>query len=406
MSAPSHTGYRRHCEAPVSFVPVPYDPIYPIPEPMRRGLLLDVIHDGDVIPEEFLVGRDGSPIPDERFLQTYWDERDWGAAMVAEATARMLGLPGYLRIHIARVVMDFGRFPGMTRKDPGHLSRFAINYPFSELLGFQQKLRALEGYYDPMSAFYDRHIEPVVIKIAIHTYDKHNRSGTPRPLVSILTRANSYQQESEMPFGTFDPLFPDLLGEFTSDRMLRDRVSLTFEKAGVTVAHNYPYLLPDGSVEVRSQVWNYFRHLRQVFQAAHPETTANPAYEMVWKMLLDTNLRSATSEALRSHLHLYRRAPEEMREEFARAADAYNRVATWQRLHLEEIVSGYRRAPFRMSSLGLEVRKDLVWDFDGDRTPIAPRREDAEEIASTLARAIYTYMKVDREFIGPRPLER
>lgn len=400
MKRTAHNGYRTHCDAPVEFVRVPFAPDYELPLEVRRGLMIDVVHDGDVIPEEFLVDQHGRPIGEARFLHHYWEERDWGAGAVAAATAQKLGLAGYLHVHIARVVMDFSRFPGMTRRQPEHMSRFAINYPFSELLGFHQKKRVLETYYDAISAGFDKSIEGVVTKFAIHTYDKYNASGTPRPTVSLLTRASSYQHSSEMPFGVFDPLYPDVLVEYTSDRMLRDRISLTFERAGVPVAHNYPYLLPDGSVEVRSQVWTYFRYLKECFERDNPQTIGADAYERVWGMLLDTNLRSTDSVMLRSYLHMFRRAPPERRRAMQAAEVAYEAVAAFQTEHMDEILNGFRVSPTRMSALGLEVRKDLVWDFEDDQVPLGPLPEDIEHVADILARSIYTYLTVDKRRVA------
>ena len=229
-----------------------------LPEKTRDTILIDVIHDGDWIPEEFTLDENGKPIPEEQFLDAYYYERDWGASMVAGEIASFLGLPGHYSVNVARVLMDFGRFPGPTPKDADHLHRFALNYPFSKLLSYQQKKRVLENYYDDISGIMENAISGKDIKIAIHTYDTHNKTGTIRPHLSLLTRSFGYQNENEMPYGVFDPLYPDVLAEFTCDRVLRDRISLTLEKIGLPVAHNYPYLLPDGSVEMRSQVWLFF----------------------------------------------------------------------------------------------------------------------------------------------------
>ena len=67
-----------------------------------------------------------------------------------------------------------------------------------------------------------------------------------------------------MPFGVFDPLDPDVLGESTCSRTLRDRISLNLKRAGFRVGHNHPYLLPEGCVEVRTQVWYFFRGFQSV----------------------------------------------------------------------------------------------------------------------------------------------
>ena len=393
-----HTAYRAQEDEPVAFMPVPESHSrgsFVLPEDARERISIDVIHDGNLIPPELLVDANGTPIPDEAFWDDYVRERDWGAAAVAAELARQLGLAGYLNVQIARVVMDFGRFPGITIKGAGHLDRHAINYPFSTFLGFDQKRRVLEHYYDAISARFNAIVAPVQVKIAIHTYDTFNDSGTRRPPMSILTRCVGYQISSEMPFGVFDPLYPDILGEFTSDRILRDRLSLTLERAGMHTEHNYPYLLPDGSVEVRSQVWSFFRFTRETFEQERPETRDDPTYHEVWDMLLDTNLRSSVSEMLRGYLHAFRRVQPEREAEFAAARQAYDEIADFIRRDDNKFVERYRQARMRPSAIGIEIRKDLVHDFDADGQPTAPRLQDAHDIARILARAIYIYFTED-----------
>jgi len=393
-------GYRTDGTSAVEFVAVQADPRTAegshIDPALANRLMIDVIHDGDWIPDEFLVDSDGEPIPDEAFIGEHWDERDWGACMVAEGLCRKLGIPGYHRINIARVIMDFGRFPGLTRQDAGHLDRFALNYPFSEMLGFRQQRAVLERYYDEISAHFESAVSTSITKIAIHTYDLRNDSGTVRPEISVLTRSTSYQHESEMPFGVFDPMYPDVLAEYTADRVLRDRISLTFEKAGYTVAHNYPYTLPDGSIEVRAQVWSFFVFLRRRFIEEFPDCQGAPGFEMVWRMLLDTNLRSAESEALRSYLFMFRRVSAEADIAFSAARTAYERVFNFLRATYDDLVTEFRLSAERMSTLGIEVRKDLVYDFDNERIPTNPNPEGADAAATVLARAIHTYFAEDR----------
>lgn len=396
--ATPHTAYRTDGDEPVAFVRVQDDRAPSrtlLPEDARNRIVIDVIHDGDIIPEEFLVDRNGMEIPDEAFWAHYKHERDWGASQLAAELARQLGLDGYWYVKIARVVMDFGRFPGITQKDAGHLERHAINYPFSNLLGFEQKRRILEHYYDTISARFNAILAPAQVKIAIHTYDTYNRSGTRRPPISILTRCVGYQVSSEMPFGVFDPLYPDILGEFTSDRILRDRISLTLERAGIHTEHNYPYLLPDGSVEVRSQVWNFFRITRQAFEVEYPETRDDPAFAMVWHMLLDTNLRSSESEMLRGYLHAFRRVPPESEPMFIAAYHAYEHIAHFVRRDGNQFVELYRHMRTRSSALGIELRKDLVYQFDANGHPLAPKPREARKLASFLAQAVHTYFTED-----------
>jgi len=378
-------------------VPVAPIDVMDVPQDALAELTLDVIHDGDYVPARFLVDRDEQPITFESIDADYVRERDWGACLVAERIAARLGLGTYTRVNVARVLMDFGRFPGSTPAHADHLHRFAINYPFSERLSFTAKRALLEECYDPISQEMEGKLADKRIKLAIHTYDQYNESGTERPATSIITRSLSYQNTSEMPAGLFDPLFPDVLGEFTADRILRDRLSLMLEKANVPVAHNYPYCLPEGSLEVRYQVWVYFQSLRAFFESRFPETRGDDCYELVWRMLSDTNLRSAESDTFRSFIHMFRRAPGGRDDEFRRAARAYEQLCTFcSSAEGQRFVRRYRFSPKRASSLGLEVRKDLLTEFDAVGNPVRVRWDNVERIGDVLAHALQIYMCEDR----------
>ena len=397
----AHNGLTEQVRPAFEFVPVaPAITAPELPPEVASRILVDVIHDGDYIPEEFLVDAKGQPIAFEGFANEYWLERDWGACLVAQAMSRHLGLAGYHRVNVARVLMDFGRFPGITHQDAPHLDRYAINYPFSSWLSFGQKRRVLETLYDEISVQIDKVVRGTITKVAVHTYDQHNRSGTERPDISICTQPDSYNADSALPFGVFDELYPDILAECTSDRLLRDRVSLTFEKAGFRVAHNYPYTLPDGSIEVRSQVWAFFRYLWRKFEQSHPHTAQMTGFRLVWNMLFDTNLRSSDSETLRSYLYMFRRAPPGRQKEFSAAQEAYEQISAFVRQRRSELVRGYQRSPERLSSIGIEVRKDLVWRFnDSGDVPLEPIPEAADEIGQILANAMVTYLVHDRELV-------
>jgi hypothetical protein len=368
----------------------------PLAASVRPLVFIDVIHDGNWLPQEFLTDADGQPITLEQIQPDYARERDWGACFVARRLAQSLGLPDYSRVNVARVLMDFARFPGSTPRKAEHLHRFAINYPFSELLSYRQKKRVLESYYDQVSIGLESRLAGRLVKIAIHTYDQYNESGTERPATSLMTRTIGYQTESEMPAGLFDPMYPDVLAEFTSDRVLRDRISLTLEKRQIPVAHNYPYCLPEGSLEVRYQVWAFFRALRDAFESEHPESRSNPSFAMVWEMLLDTNLRSSESEMLRSYMHMYRRAPVGRETEFDAAAEAYERVRRFCHRR-EDVVERYRFSPLRTSSIAIEVRKDIVCDLGPDGVPVKVKHDNVRLVADALAEAVSTYFRDDRE---------
>jgi hypothetical protein len=396
------TRYTTEAVAPFSLVPVkPVELGITCPAQWRERVMLDVSHDGACIPAEFLVDERGRPHDEAPLLGHYERERDWGASLVAARVASCLGLEGFYRVEIARVLLDFGRLPGITRRDFGHLRRLAINYPFSALLTWRQSQRLLEEYYDAISSAIDDVVRDRLIKIALHTYDRFNPNGTERPPISVVTRALSYQSESELPHGMFDEMTPHRLGETTTHTLLRDRLALTLEKSGFPCEHNYPYLLPEGAIEVRSQVWFFFNYLRRRFEQAHPETVEDRSYWWVWTMLTDTNLRSSESEALRSYLHAFRRVPPAREEEFRAARLAYQRVRAFFEGDRERILDEYRFSTSRPSSLGLEVRKDLVWELDAAGRPVRPKVDNAAAIGEAIARGIYLYLTEDRDPAEP-----
>jgi hypothetical protein len=378
---------------------------HPIPEEYRNRIFIHTVHDGDSIPREFVLDEDGQPLVEPKALERrFIEERDWGADLVARKIASAMGVPNYGRARIARVLLDFNRFPGSTPHDGDDvlpLERQAINYPFSSALDHTAKVRLLEKYYDGISDFIEDRIQRnTLIMIAVHTYDEHNPTRTRRPHLSLLSSMAGYQRNSRMPFGIFDPMYPDILGESTCSRILRDRISLNIERTGMRVSHNHPYPLPEGSMEVRAQVWFFFDYLRRRFVADFPETAGDPAYELVWRMLLNTNLRMAEAEALRSYLHRYRRLVPDDRQKFNEAQLAYDTIGSYLG---EDLVKDFRLSRDRLSSLGLEIRKDLVTAFDpetGHPLPTTTEQVDqATLIGNVVANAITTYFETDIHFL-------
>lgn len=396
MNEDRRFGYSTAPRPPYEFVPVKSvsDPLCPVA--FRPRILIDTVHDGAVIPEPLLqsprvqwMHGDGSLW--EHFLR----ERDWGANLVAANLAKELGLDGYYRVTVARVVMDFNRFPGCSHPGATPLQRLAISDPMARCLNHLEKRYVLEQCYDVISNEMEKALEGKFIRVAIHTYDAHNLSMTERPDTSLLSRSISYQQSSKLPYGTFDPLFPDILAESSCTPILRDRLALTLEKAGISVEHNYPYCLPDGSLEIRSQPWLFFRRLRRLFEENFPHTADDPAYTMVWEMLLNTNMRRADCGTLSSYLHRFSRAPEGQKTEFDRARQAYETISEFLRSQ-PTMVNDYRKSPYRASAMSIEVRKDLVWSHKGEAS-LASAAETASLIGRKLAEAIAVYLREDRE---------
>ncbi|MCA9648774.1 MAG: N-formylglutamate amidohydrolase [Myxococcales bacterium] len=369
-----------------------------VAEAYREQIFVYTVHDGDLIPRRFRFDERGRPtVPPEVLDRAHVRERDWGANLVAKQLALQLGLPSYGRVRIARALLDVNRFPGNTppgNRDP--LERLSINSPFTEALSHAQKMDALD-LYDSISDQLERHVADKLIVIGIHTYDEHNPSATSRPHLSLVTIPAGYQREARMPYGVFDPIYPDVLGESTCSRILRDRVSLNLERTGFRVISNHPYALPEGSIEVRSQVWYFFSYVRRRFEERFPQTKDDPAFALVWRMLLNTNLREALPEALRGYLHRYRRAAPEHEGLFRDAQLAYERVRAF--LEDETISRDYRRAPARPSSIAIEVRKDLLCELDDAGQPhpaTAEARLRSHVIGKVIAGAIRTYLDTDR----------
>lgn len=394
--------FDRPVEPPYEFVSVDAGAARrPVPPEFRDKILVDTVHDGGGIPATFRLDAQGEPkLSPEVLTHHYVKERDWGASLVAGRLAEELGIGGYYRVQLARVLLDFNRFPGSTPShSTDHLDRLAINAPFSEVLSHEEKTSLLEGYYDRVSTLMERALVGKLIKVGVHSYDEHNPSNTRRPEVSLISRPRSYQEHSRMAPGVFDPLFPDPLGESTCSRALLHRISLNLERAGFRVGHNHPYLLPEGAIEVRTQVWYFFLYLRERFLHAHPETASDPAYDMVWNMLTNTNFRQQESETLRGYLHRFHRVPPLLAERFRRARHAYDHVRSF--LDETSVLEEYRHSALRPSSLVVEVRKDLLCDLDPHTRH--PRRlyeeQDAKatEIARVIAESITIFLETDRE---------
>lgn len=352
------------------------------------AVLIYVIHDGGKVPRAFFGERSEEVLERPEIRRAYLMERDWGAHRIAACLARRLDLGGYLRVNLARVVMDYGRFPGDTRVQTPHLMRSSFYPPISPLLSEQQKSDILSDYYDPISRAIGERAINKKVTIAVHTYDRFNASGTERPEVSLLSRLLEHGPESTLPPDVYDPLFPPSLCEVTtSHRSLIYQMLLNLERGGLQTALNYPYLMPSGATEIRGQVWFFFRHLRRHFHRAHPKVKDSASYRLVWEMLLDVDHRSADAFRLRGFLHRYHAPPSGQKRIFLEAREAYLHIQEFLDTSREELVREYRQSADRPSSLGIEVRKDLMAEIDPDRFLARPRA-DADYRADDIARHI------------------
>lgn len=363
--------------------------------PYDGAVTIDSVHDGWIIPRRFVDGFDDEDL--ETLERAHVHERDWGAHWIAHRLAERLALSAAQRVTVARVLLDFNRFPGSTPPGVEFLNRLAINEPFSSRLAHAQKFDLLANVYDRISRAMDHVVDDRLLKVAIHTYDTNNPTGTERPAVSLLTRSHTYQHQAALPMSGFDAMFPQVLGEFMSDRVLSYRIALSLEKERVPVIMNFPYLLPDGGVEVRSQVWLFFRYLRRRFEKryAYGDDAERAAYTLVWTMLLDTNSRSTASAAFREYIHAFGHAPKGLEEWFENGREAYERLQAFLHANQEELVHRYRYSKKRPSSLAIEIRKDYLWVIGDDGRPTHLKLGEAERAVEAIARGIDGYLRDD-----------
>ena len=370
-------------------------------------ILIDTIHSGHIVPPSF-----ARLIDSGQFRKMYFNEKDWGADCVAAQLARELRLSGYHKVFIARSLFDFGRFPGSSSKvRSSHMERSAISFPISDQLDFREKKQIMEEYYDKISDYFENVVRGKKIKISIHTYDEHNPptrhenpitrrdEGTTRPEFCLLYRSRLFQEQTRMPFGIFDPLYIDELGERTADDLLAHLISISLVERmrsesswKYRVSHNYPYLLPEGSMEIRAHVWNYFHFLRDLYETRRGIPDDREAYDAVWNMLLDTNLRSSRSETLRSFIHMYRRSDTEEEKLLMRCTSVYENIRQFVSEEKGSILQEYSKYSEKLDAIAIEIRKDLVWHF-GNKQPV---ENNTKAIAEAIASGVVRYLREHR----------
>ena len=93
---------------------------------------------------------------------------------------------------------------------------------------------------------------------------------------------------------------------------------------------------------------------------------------------------------------MYRRPSSRESTLYERAIHAYRHINSFVQDTDRNIIGDYRLSPNRCMSLGIEVRKDLIWDFAEDGTPLQPKIEEAHKIADKIAEAVAIYFNEDR----------
>ena len=377
------------------FVEVPSNG--PVDSDLDRQVLIDTVHDGHVVPEAIL------PLSDQAwsdFRDCYGDERDWGSHYVATSVARHLGLSGYKRVLLARPLLDFNRFAGINELPLGHDHRDAIFPPMSGHLDRRRTRILLEQGYDRIDDRMESWIEGRQVKLSVHTYRPSNEIGTERPAVSLITQSVAYDRQTDLRQASFYEFYPRQLVEFTADRMLTYRIATYLERGFVPTGLNSPYMLPEGAVELRAQVWLFVRFLRERYErdGRCPVAPGTREYEAIWNMLGNTNRRSAEAISLREQLHGSARVPRSQDLDFGLLQDVYDDIRRYLRENGGRIVWDYRFSPDRMSTIIVEVRRDFILRMEaveGRMRPTQVHGGRVDEIGERIASAIRDYLRDD-----------
>ncbi len=369
--------------------------------PGERSLVY-TIHDGRGIPAELLGASETALLRGREVCRAYRTERDWGANLVAGHLARHLGLGGYVKVRVARVLLDFGRLPGSSPAGVAHLKRRAVFPPVGPMLAAETIDRVLERCYGGLEAEMTRRLAGKTLSIAIHTYDPLDADGKLRPELSLITgfttgdrpvrayrATESPDTRSAYDRSAYDPLFPMDLREAACDPALSRRVISNLERGGREVTLNRPYDLHEGSVELRAQGRFFFRYLRRRFEAAFAKKGESASHRWAWAMLADIARRSSASRVLDGFVHRSRPAPAGLEWTCAGGRRAYREIADFLTAHRAELLSDYRFVHDRPSTLAIEVRKDLLCELDNDGA-VAGLRLDAQHVARDLARRLAT----------------
>ena len=393
-------------------------------------VLVDTIHDGFVLPDELMELYEDNATFRADCAKSFMPERDWGASAVASELARLLGLAGYREVIIARNVLDFGRFPGISRPWSAHLDRLAVSGPLAPYI---QKTcpDAILKLYSRIANEVESTIEAKLqdasstdpatkiresrfIHIAIHTFDQYGAEGLRRPVVGLIDRSRSIEQQGHLPDGVFSRLFPDDLATFSADQMLKSAISCALERNYIPEVSDRPYKLPEGSVQMRTQVWLWFKYLRACFETQANEVAerlrkdvGEEDYHDYWQSLLNPNaVRSKTGlirdlvegrviklEEEESHLWSVRDVDEAVCHFLDSAPKRKDDIAP---ILLRE----YQYDAFRPSCLVIEIRKDAVCrmhpEFRGEEIHIFDKLnwKNIKKIAVGIAEGVRMYREL------------
>ncbi len=92
---------------------------------------------------------------------------------------------------------------------------------------------------------------------------------------------------------------------------------------------------------------------------------------------------------------MFRKPPPGDEALFRAAREEYERINAFIAREQDVLVDQYRDALYRPSTILIEIRKDLIWNFESG-VPTGPREDNAQFIARKIAVAIQQYLDLDR----------
>lgn len=350
-------------------------------------ICLFTLYDGDAVPRDALGPHADSIAARPELQAAFVQRRDWGASLVAREIGDVLGLGRRGNVPLARVILDAGRFPGVSPQGVPASTRLAVSPPVADLISGETKHHLIVRYYDTIAQGLAQWMEDARIVLNVRTYMPDGPRCRPASSIQIVNRRMRYPAQDPSTERVFDPLFPATLFGPNCNRSLMLQTVVDQAPDARAARLDHAYAMHEGSVEIRTQVRAFFRFLRRRFNEAFPHTRDDIAYRKTWEMLLDITRRSLDAELLRGYLHSYREAPADRRALFADARRAYVEIGRFLDLHEETLVHGYRFSTERPSCITVEVREDLFYELDLERGTVR-RRADALANARTVAQGI------------------
>lgn len=400
-------------------------------------LLIDTIHDGYIIPEELENGYKTDQNLQDEITASIIPERDWGASLVAQAVAETLGISGFHEVLLARNVLDFGRFPGISRPRSQHLDRLSVSGPLSayirdhcpdEILSYFEKIsdqmeKQVNKRLDATGQVGERRIRNSrFIRLAIHTFDPYGGDGVRRPMVGIIHRSRSIAKHDALPDGVFSRLYPDELAAFSADRLLKSSLSCCFEKYYIPEVSDKPYMLPEGSVEMRIQVWLWFQYLRACFEEQARDDYENllgdtdvikgdyDGYKKYWTTVMNPTAIRPTTRVIAAFLEGKLNESGNLGVDLQSARKIHRAVSDFfkrskkHKSGLPTILGKYQYDAYRPSCIAIEIRKDAIchgrtkW-VDGKCLfkYRKPKEENIKMLAQCIAEGLLLYRQLQDE---------